>query len=356
LETIAKIGGADVVAFCDIVPERAKNAAEKYGAPEALVCTDYREVLKRDDIDAVHVCTPNNTHAEITVAALKSGKHVMCEKPMAVTGAEAQSMLDASRETGKKLTIGYQNRFRDDSLFIKSLCSDGVLGDIYYAKALATRRRMVPTWGVFMDKEKQGGGPLIDIATHALDMTLWMMDNYEPALVLGSTYDKIGKMGSEANGSGPWNPAEYDVEDSAFGVVKFKNGASVTIESSWALNMIISHEAMTLLCGTKAGADMFPPAGPQIRVGDWQAESSYHVRVNGEKNGKLYVQNYNMGESFLMGEAPEQFAGATKEMQAWFDSLKNEADLVVKPEQACVVTTILEAVYKSAATGEAIKF
>ena len=279
----------------------------------------------------------------------------MCEKPMAITGEQAKSMLDASKETGKKLTIGYQNRFREDSLFIKSICNEGKLGDIYYAKALATRRRMVPTWGVFMDKEKQGGGPLIDIATHALDMTLWMMNNYEPESVMGATFNKIGKAGSIANGSGPWNPEEYDVEDGAFALVKFKNGAAVQIESSWALNMIVSHEAMTMLCGTKAGADMFPPAGPQIRTGDWQAEASYHVRVNGETNGKLYVQNYNMGASFLQdGEKPEQFAGATKEMNAWFSALRDGTDLVVKPEEAYVVTRILEAVYTSASTGKAV--
>ena len=111
---------------------------------------------------------------------LESGKHVMCEKPMAKTAAEAREMLAAARRTGKKLTIGYNNRFRSDSQHLKSVCEAGELGDIYYAKAHAIRRRAVPTWGVFLDGEKQGGGPLIDIGTHALDLTLWMMDNYKP--------------------------------------------------------------------------------------------------------------------------------------------------------------------------------
>jgi len=197
-------------------------------------------------------------------------------------------MLDAAREAGKLLTIGYQNRFREDSLFMKDLCDRGELGDIYFGKAFATRRRGVPTWGVFMDKEKQGGGPLIDLATHALDLTLWMMNNYEPDVVLGATFDKIAKIGSPANIMGPWDPAAYEVEDSAFGLVKFKNGATVMIESSWALNMIVSNEAMTMLCGTKAGADMFPPTGPIVRTADFQSASSLHVRVNGESAGKLY--------------------------------------------------------------------
>ncbi|OGN92827.1 MAG: oxidoreductase [Chloroflexi bacterium RBG_13_50_21] len=355
LPGLAKMEGVEVVAFCDIIKEKAQASAKEYGPPDALVCMDYRDVLARDDIDVIHVCTPNSTHAEITVAALKSGKHVMCEKPMAKTAAEAKAMLDTSRETGKKLTIGYQNRFREDSLFMKSLCESGDLGEIYFAKAFATRRRGVPTWGVFMDKEKQGGGPLIDLATHALDLTLWMMQNYEPVTVLGSTFDKIAKLGSPANIMGPWDPAKYEVEDSAFGLVKFKNGATVMVEASWALNMIVSNEAMTLLCGTKGGADMFPPSGPIVRTADFQSAESYHVRVNGERNGKLFIQNYSMGAAFIDDEGkPEFVTGGTKEMQTWINSIRGEGELVVKPEQAYVVTRILEAIYMSAASGDAV--
>ncbi|HRE26619.1 MAG TPA: Gfo/Idh/MocA family oxidoreductase [Anaerolineales bacterium] len=356
LPSMMKVEGVEPVAFCDIVPERAQAAAKQFGGHDALVCTDYRDLLNRTDIDAVHVCTPNSTHAEISIAAMKAGKHVMCEKPMAKTAAEAKAMLDVSRETGKLLTIGYQNRFREDSLFMKSLCQQGELGDIYLGKAFATRRRGVPTWGVFMDKEKQGGGPLIDLGTHALDLTLWMMENYEPVSALGSTFDKIGKLGSPANSMGPWDPAKYEVEDSAFGLVKFKNGTTVILEASWALNTVISNEAMTLLCGTKAGADMFPPEGPGVRTAEAQAAPTYHVRVNGENAGKLYLQNYAMGAAFIGdGSQPERFAGGTKEAQAWFRAVRGEAELVVKPEQAYTVTAILEAIYKSAASGDIVR-
>jgi predicted dehydrogenase len=355
LPSMARLEGVEAVAFCDIILEKAQSSAQRFGTPDAFVCEDYRDLLKREDIDVVHVCTPNNSHAEITVAALKSGKHVMCEKPMAKTAAEAKLMLDTARETGKSLTIGYQNRFREDSLFMKSLCDNGELGDIYFGKAFATRRRGVPTWGVFMDKEKQGGGPLIDLATHALDLTMWMMENYEPATVLGSTFDKIAKIGSPANIMGPWDPAKYEVEDSAFGLVKFKNGATVMVEASWALNMIVSNEAMTMVCGTKAGADMFPPTGPIVRTSDFQAASAYHVRVNGESGGKLYIQNYAMGASFIGdGSKPEDFTGGTKEMQTWLNHVRGEGELVVKPEQAYTVTRVLEAIYQSAISGDVV--
>ncbi|MCB9420061.1 MAG: Gfo/Idh/MocA family oxidoreductase [Ardenticatenaceae bacterium] len=355
LPSMDRVEGVEAVAFCDIILEKAQASAKQFGSPDAFVCEDYRDLIKRDDIDVVHVCTPNNSHAEISVAAMKAGKHVMCEKPMAITAAEAKLMLDTSKETGKSLTIGYQNRFREDSLFMKALCDDGELGEIYLGKAFATRRRGVPTWGVFMDKEKQGGGPLIDLATHALDLTMWMMNNYKPVAVLGSTFDKIAKIGSPANGMGPWNPDEFEVEDSAFGFVKFENGATVMIESSWALNMIVSNEAMTLVCGTKAGADMFPPTGPIVRTGDFQSAASYHVRVNGENNGKLYIQNYSMGASFIGdGKKPEDFTGGIKEMQTWINHVRGEGELVVKPEQAYTVTRVLEAIYQSALSGDVV--
>jgi predicted dehydrogenase len=145
------------------------------------------------------------------------------------------------------------------------------------------------------------------------------------------------------------------VEDSAFGLVRFKNGATVMVESSWALNMIVTNEAMTMLCGTKAGADMFPPNGPVVRTSDWQAAPGYYVRVNGEHSGKLYIQNYTMGGTFLAdGGAPEQFVGGIKELDTWLTAVRGEGELVVKPEQAYGVTRILEAIYASALSGDAV--
>ena len=184
---------ADIVAFCDIIVERAEKAAKEYGIPDAKVYENYKELLEDPQIDVVHVCTPNRSHCEITVDALEAGKHVMCEKPMAKTAADARKMLEAARRTGKKLTIGYQNRCRPDSLLMKKIVDQGALGDIYYAKAHAIRRRAVPTWGVFLNEYEQGGGPLIDIGTHALDLTLWMLDNYKPKSVLGQTFHKLAE-------------------------------------------------------------------------------------------------------------------------------------------------------------------
>jgi predicted dehydrogenase len=163
MPSLSKLGNVEMAAFCDIVAERAHEAKDKYGGTEAKVYYNYSDVLSDKTIDIVHVCTPNDSHAEIAIAALEAGKHVMCEKPMAKTSEDARRMVEAAKRTGKKLTIGYNNRFRADSQYLHNLCADGELGEIYYAKAHAIRRRAVPTWGVFLDEEKQGGGPLIDI-------------------------------------------------------------------------------------------------------------------------------------------------------------------------------------------------
>ena len=150
-----------------------------------------KQLLKEADVEVVHVLTPNLEHADISIAALYAGKHVMCEKPMAKTASDAKRMLEAARETGKKLTIGYQHRQKAQSIVSKAFIERGDLGEIYQANCLAVRRRGTPNWGVFLNEEEQGGGPVIDIATHSLDLTLYLMNNYEPEMVIGKTHKKI---------------------------------------------------------------------------------------------------------------------------------------------------------------------
>lgn len=256
LPALSKVLEVELVAFCDIEVERAVKAKEQYGTTDASVYADYKEMITDTKIDIIHVCTPNSSHAEITIASLEANKHVMCEKPMAKTSVEAKAMIDAAKKSGKKLTIGYQNRFRTDSTYLHEVCQEGELGEIYMGKAHAVRRRAVPTWGVFLDEEAQGGGPLIDIGTHALDLTLWMMNNYRPKYVVGNTYHHLSQTKNAANAWGPWDPEKFTVEDAAFGFVVMENGATISLEASWALNSLDVKEAKTTLMGTKGGADM----------------------------------------------------------------------------------------------------
>lgn len=333
----------ELVAFCDLIPERAEKAAQEYGTPDAKTYTDYRELLKDDSIDVVHVLTPNVSHSEITCAALHAGKDVMCEKPMAINYAEAKKMLDAYHETGHKLTIGYQNRFREDSQATYKAARSGELGDIYFAKAHAVRRRGVPTWGVFPDKSKQGGGPLIDIGTHALDLTLWFMNNYKPKMVLGSTYQKL-KDNPEANMFGAWDPKTFETEDSAFGLIKMENGATIFLEAAWALNVVDPKEAQVTLCGTDAGAEMFGKAF---------LDQGYVV-FNKAAHGELEeTKPSEAGGVFGFGANHVEQKDA--EARQWVDAILNDKEPLVKPEQAIVVTQILEAIYKSAETGKVVE-
>ncbi|MDR1914823.1 MAG: Gfo/Idh/MocA family oxidoreductase [Clostridiales bacterium] len=329
----------EMVAFCDIIEERAVTAAKEFGTPTAKVYTDYKELLKDETIDAIHVLTPNKSHSFITVDALNAGKHVLCEKPMAKTYADALKMVEAAKKSGKLLSIGYQSRYRSDSQYLKKAVERGDLGDIYYARAHAIRRRAVPTWGVFLNEEEQGGGPLIDIGTHALDLTLWLMDNYKPKSVVGNVYKKLNSNGTCGNMFGDWDPAEFTVEDSAFGFITMENGATIYLEAAWALNTLDIDEAKTSLSGTKAGADM--------RDG---------LRINFDDFNHLVVTKPDLtigAVAFFEGTNNEP---QVIEQRIFYDAVLYGKPLTVLPEQAIVVTQLLEAIYTSAKTGQPVTF
>lgn len=339
--------GVELVAFCDLMLERAQEGAKKYGTPDAKVYTSYRELLADKSIDAVHVLTPNMSHCEITVAALEAGKHVLCEKPMAATTADAQKMLDARDKSGKLLTIGYQYRHFHDHAIAKKVVDDGWLGDIYYAEANYIRRRGVTTWGVFTDKAKQGGGPLIDIGTHALDLALWLMNNYEPYYVVGASYEKLGKLlDPEQQGQAhwmtgdqdSWNNKTFEVEDAAMGFIKMKNGATINLRVSWALNMATS-PGMVLLCGTKGGLDTYDGVRLNHVVAGQQA-----ITMVGNKIPP-HIPGFG-------ADKPEP----SREAEIWVAALKGEGELFVKAEQAFIVTNILDSIYESSKTGKPVYF
>lgn len=324
MPALQKIKNARMVAFCDVIRERAEKAAKEFGDQGVKVYTDYRELLEDKTIDAVHVCTPNKAHSFISIAAMEAGKHVLCEKPIARNVEEAKAMIEAAQRTGKILTIGYQNRFRPDIQYLHEICRKGDLGDIYLAKAQATRRRGIPSWGVFLDKEQQGGGALIDIGSHALDLTLWLMDNYQPKMVVGNTYSQF-------------IDSKIDIEDYGIGYITMKNGATIVLEASWAMNTLEpTVKPKTKLFGTRGGADL-----------------TNGLRINGETpSGRLYTTIYEIGST----EITNMIDHAFKEASQWIDSIIYGTEPLVKPEQALVVSEIVEAIYTSAKTGKPVFF
>ena len=340
LPSLKALNRVDIVAFCDLVEERARKAAAEYGTPDAKVYTDYKELLKDGTIDVCYVLTPNRSHADISIDALHAGKHVMCEKPMAKTAADARRMVEAAKETGKKLTIGYQHRQKPASKYVKSVIDRGDLGEIYYAKAFAIRRRGTPNWGVFLNEYEQGGGPLIDIGTHSLDLTLYLMNNYKPRMVVGTKY-KMVEHPEEGNPWGGWKDEDNKLEDSAFGYVVMKNGAVVTVESSWALNTAVPiQEGSTMLMGTKAGAHII------------NGETVIN-KVEFGRQEQIKPDFAKGGVAFYEGNSSDP---ALNEARQWIDAVEGKGTPVVKPEQAYVVSQILEAIYTSAKTGKPVFF
>ncbi|MCL2058319.1 MAG: Gfo/Idh/MocA family oxidoreductase [Oscillospiraceae bacterium] len=341
MPSLKKLSDIEMVAFCDIIPERAAKAAAEYGAEGAKTFTDYHELLKIKDIEVVHVLTPNISHAEISIAAMEAGKHVMCEKPMAKTAAEARKMLDVHKKTGKLLSIGYNGRSDASQMYARKLVADGVLGDIYYTRAVCLRRRGVPCWGVFLNKEAQGGGPIIDIATHSVDRVMWLTGNYDVKSVTAKTFLNLGKTPNAANapGWGTWKPEDFEVEDSAFAFVQFENGMIMNIECSWMINLPEDQFGSISLCGTKAGIDF-----------------SDGLRLNGEADGILYLNKIQVESHQRPRRFGDRMTGVEYDAWQWIEAVKGNGEPMVKPEEALVVSEILEAIYTSSKTGKTIEF
>jgi predicted dehydrogenase len=327
LEGYEKCPEVEIAAFCDIIPERAQKAAIKYGVPGAGIYSDYKKMIAEEKLDAISVCTENNMHAEISIAALNAGLHVFCEKPMAITGAEADDMVAASRKNNRKLSVGYQLRFSNESQLLRREVVDNRLGKVYYAEATTLRRRGVPTWGVFLNKEKQGGGPLIDTGTHIVDLTLWTMNDYSPVVsAIGRTFDELIPLGGFNNG-GHWDIDKFEVEDSAFGTVTLASGAMLVVKAAWACNIKEMNLNETLLLGVKGGAEL----------------ENDRLIFNGESNDRLWQ---NVPETLNSKDSLYD-----REIAAWVKCLAEETEPIVKCEQAAQVVKVLEAIYISARNG-----
>ena len=340
MPSLSKIENVQIVAFCDLIEERAQMCKEKFGTADAFVCTDYKELLAIEDIEVVHVLTPNREHAQITVDALYAGKHVMCEKPMAKTAEGARQMVAAAKATGKKLAIGYQHRMKAEARYAKEYIESGAVGEIYYANCLATRRRGTPNWGVFLDAEAQGGGPIIDIATHSLDLTLYLMNNYEPEMVVGKTHKAL-EHPEAGNIWGDNGVSTTPLEEAACAFIRMKNGATIMLETSWALNTDEPiQEGSCVLCGSKAGISL----------------KNNELRINKVELGRQVVTKVDCSAGGVAFYDGASVSPADAEARAWIDAIVNDTEQIVKPEQACVVSEILEAIYVSSETGKPVYF
>jgi len=336
IQPLLKNPEIEVVAVCDIVEAKLAQFAKEFGIKDTYL--HYRDLLDRGDIDAVDICTPNYLHSTIAVDALKKGKHVFTEKPDAVSVEEVMKMQKTAAESGKILMVMRNNRYRPDTQFLKKYITTGHLGQIYAAKCGWIRRRGIPgAGGWFTTKAQSGGGPLIDLGVHMIDVTMWMMGSPRPVSVVGSSFSKFSQNtatpDSVHSGFGEKKAGGiFDVEDMAMGFIKFDNGACLSIEFSWASN-VENEDAYFELLGDKAGAKSHWGAPLKIfsETNGTLIDSTPLLPNTNPEIGQHGLNLYHFANCVLHGEAP---------------------DFV--PQQGVDMIKILTAIYKSAETGKEI--
>ena len=317
---------AEILYFCDILPERAKAAVEKYGVGKAV--TDYRVVLSDPAVDAVSVCTPNKMHSEISLAALKVGKNVLCEKPAARCLDEALLMQKAQHEYGKVLNIGVVNRFNVGVNKVKQLINEGVLGEVYNVYVSFRAHRSIPgLGGAFTTKEIAGGGVLIDWGVHYLDIVMYCCGDPKAVTVSGETFSKLGRDIKGYTYRKMWaGPPKldgvFDVEESVTGLVRTE-GPVITLNGAWAQN-IDEKECYIDFMGDKAGIRL--QYGGKFTL--YTAE--YGALVN-------YTPDFEMTDMFA------------NEINAFVDYVQHGTPMPSKVETVAVTAQLMQALYDSAA-------
>ena len=318
---------AEVVAIADLNEQVLATVGDEYGINGRY--TSAEQMLAEANLDVVSIATPNKFHKAYTLAAFAAGCHVLCEKPMAMNAAEGREMLAAAEKAGKRLMINFSYRFSEPSFALKAQVDSGILGDIYFARTVWHRRRGIPRFGGwFGQKALSGGGPLIDLGVHRLDLALWLMGYPQPTWVMASAYNPIAtRLATEAG-------VAYDVEDMAVALIKFANGATVEVEASWATNIREAELMETRLLGTKAGL------------------VQRNVNEGYQFEAELYVEN--AGYQFDMKVHPP-LKPVPNSMNHFVESIVTDTPHIATGEEGLLVMQLLDAIYESAATGAPVQ-
>ena len=328
----------EIYALCDINKARAEEKAQKYNVPLERVFDDKDKMFAAlPEIDAVSVCTWNNAHAECTIAALNAGKNVLCEKPMAMNAEQAKAMKAAADKNGKLLMIGFVRRHGNDANVVKDFIDNGFFGDVYYAKAQYLRRNGNPG-GWFGDKSRSGGGPLIDLGVHVIDLVRYLVGCPKPVSAYGATFHKLGNRpdvkSAQAYASADAKKKSEeicDVEDLASAMIRFDNGMVLSVEASFSQNLRQDVGNIELY-GDKAGAKMDP---------------ELHIFTN--------LNGYMTNVDFAGGTALSFDGLFDREINHYVDCVLGKAEKCIAPaEDGITLMKILDAIYKSAATGHEV--
>ena len=329
LKTLREFPEVEIVAAVDVKPDRLEAVEEKFGITHGF--TDWKEMLRKMTPDAVDICTPNGVHAAPAIDAAKAGCHVMVEKPMAMNPAECTRMIDAAKKAGKTLAVGFQYRFHPATEFLIRARDDGRFGKVMFVKCQALRRRGIPNWGVFGQKHLQGGGPMIDIGVHVIEMAHFVMGSPKPVAAAGNTWTYLGNKQSDVTSMWPnWDYKTYTVEDLAIGQIRFENGAVMHIEAMFAGHVEKDIWNFSLV-GDKGGCQWDPPCLYTDRAGTMVNESP------------AYLSHQT--------DFPSLF---TSKLRNWVDGCLRDTPLTAPGEAGLAVQKILDGVYRAAEAGKEV--
>ena len=317
----------EIVAGVDILQERLDVMESMWGVPKEALFKDWKKMLKEIKPDAVDVCTPNHVHCAPVVDACNAGCHAMVEKPMAMNPKECEKMIAAAEKAGVKFSVGFQQRYRPNTEMLIEARDNGVFGDILFVKVSALRRRGIPNWGVFGQKELQGGGPMIDIGVHIVEAAYEFMGSPKPVAATGNVWTYLGNTNSKTRCPWPnWDWKTYSVEDLAIGHIRFENGAIMQIESSFAAHIEKERHDFYAM-GTKGGCS-------------WDS---------GEIYTDLNNTMVNIKPTFL---APSNWASVfVPKMRNWVEGCLTGSELKASGYDGLNVQKILDGIYRSAAAG-----
>jgi len=329
---IKKHPEAELVAIADVHEGRATLLQEQFAIPKRYASPD--ELIADADLDAVSIGLPTFLHAKTAIAAIEAGKHVLLDKPFAMNAEEAESVVEAAKKAGVVFTVGMNQRFTGEAQTARSIIDRGDLGEIYHAEASWCRRVGAPRFGTwFGDKSRSGGGTLLDIGVHVLDLCLHLIGEFAPVSVSGSVYTKFGNRGLGEGGWGKSDRGEqiFDVDDFASAFIKLASGTSVILKTSWARHQTDANRHALELFGTEAGLSVFPP----------------QICRYGTEPGDYEVVDVKA--------LPPRYP-ASDRMCNWIDAILGADELACKPEESLTVQRIIDAVYRSSATGSEVTF
>ncbi|WP_017471491.1 Gfo/Idh/MocA family protein [Amphibacillus jilinensis] len=324
----------ELVAVCDLNEARAMAKAEQHKIEK--IYTDYHELLKNEDVDAVSICTWNNSHAEIAIAALEHNKHVLVEKPLSKTAEEAEKIREVSQKSDKTLQVGFVRRFATNTEVLKKFIDAGDLGEIYYAKASSLRVLGNPG-GWFSDVERSGGGPLIDIGVHVIDICWYLMGKPKVKSVSGTVYHKLGNRSNIEHKSfyqaADYDPKQNSVEDLANALIKFENGATLMLDASFALHAKEDKTEVHLF-GDKGGAMI----EPELNI----FTEKHNILL--DLTPKIDARTFDFEKGFQ--NEIDHFVACCLEKETTISPVEDGIEIM----------KILEAIYESSRSGREVRF